>query len=202
MLRIERAAVEAVDSATSAEDLVDLVQEAMRLEFATIPPYLTAMLSLKPGQNRDIWWAIHDVVVDEMLHLLIGCNLLNALGGRPVLDDPAFVPKYPGSLPLGIGSGLVVGLEKFSLELVERVFMEIEEPEQPLTFPGPPAVAADLPDFSTIGEFYGPSAAPSSSWEIPRWSATLPGRWWRRAGSRPRVCSRSPTLPRPLGRSR
>src|SRR6266545_5194984 len=154
MLRIERAAVEAVDSATSAEDLVDLVQEAMRLEFATIPPYLTAMLSLKPGQNRDIWWAIHDVVVDEMLHLLIGCNLLNALGGRPVLDDPAFVPKYPGSLPLGIGSGLVVGLEKFSLELVERVFMEIEEPEQPLTFPGPPAVAADLPDFSTIGEFY------------------------------------------------
>ena len=105
MLRIERAAVEAVDSATSAEDLVGLVQEAMRLEFATIPPYLTAMLSLKPGQNRDIWWAIHDVVVDEMLHLLIGCNLLNALGGRPVLDDRKFVPKYPGTLPLGIASG-------------------------------------------------------------------------------------------------
>jgi hypothetical protein len=48
MLRIERAPVEAVASATSAEDLVDLVQEAIRLEFATIPPYLTAMLSLKP----------------------------------------------------------------------------------------------------------------------------------------------------------
>ena len=102
MLRIDRAAVEAVDSATSAEDLIELVQNAMRLEFATIPPYLTAMLSLKPGQNRDIWWAIHDVVVDEMLHLLIGCNLLNALGGRPVLDDPAFVPHYPGPLPLWI----------------------------------------------------------------------------------------------------
>jgi len=152
MLRVERAVVAAVSAAASAEELVGLVQEAVRLEFSTIPPYLTAMLSLKPGRNRDIWWAIHDVVVDEMLHLLIDCNLLNALGGRPALDDPEFVPVYPGPLPLGIGTGFDVGLEAFSLDLVENVFMEIEEPEHPLTFPG---VAAGLQaDFSTIGEFY------------------------------------------------
>lgn len=150
MLRVERAAVNAVSTATSADDLVGLVQEAVRLEFSTIPPYLTAMLSLKPGQNREIWWAVHDVVVDEMLHLLIGCNLLNALRARPAIDEPGFVPAYPGPLPLGIGSGLVVGLEAFSLDLVERVFMGIEEPEVPLSFPG----AAVQPDFSTIGEFY------------------------------------------------
>lgn len=152
MLQVERAAVDAVSTATSAEDLVGLVQEALRLEFSTIPPYLTAMLSLKPGQNRDIWWAIHDVVVDEMLHLLIGCNLLNALRARPTIDDPAFIPAYPGPLPLGIGTGLVVGLEAFSLDVVENVFMEIEEPEHPLSFPR--AAVAELPDFSTIGEFY------------------------------------------------
>lgn len=153
MLRIERAAVDALSRATSADDLVGLVQQAVRLEFATIPPYLTAMLSLVPGQNRDIWWAVHDVVVDEMLHMLIGCNLLNALGARPALDDRDFVPDYPGPLPLGIGSGLVVGLEKFSHELVEHVFMEIEEPEHPLSFPGA-GVAVDRPEFATIGEFY------------------------------------------------
>jgi hypothetical protein len=153
MLRVERAAVDAVRTAASADDLVGLVQEAVRLEFSTIPPYLTAMLSLKPGQNREIWWAIHDVVVDEMLHLLIGCNLLNALRARPAIDDPAFIPAYPGPLPLGIGSGLVVGLEAFSLDVVKNVFMDIEEPERPLSFPGA-AAAADQPDFSTIGEFY------------------------------------------------
>ncbi len=151
MLRVDRAAIDAVSTATSADDLAGLVQEAIRLEFATIPPYLTAMLSLKPGQNREIWWAVHDVVVDEMLHLLIGCNLLNALRARPSINDPAFVPTYPGPLPLGIGSGLVVGLEAFSLDVVAEVFMEIEEPEHVLEFP---AAAAVAPEFSTIGEFY------------------------------------------------
>lgn len=153
MLRIPRSTVDAVAAATSAEDLLGLVREAIRLEFATIPPYLTAMLSLRPGRNRPIWWAIHDVVVDEMLHLLIGCNLLNALGGRPVLDGPGFLPCYPGPLPLGIGTDLVVGLEPFSLDLVRDVFMQIEEPEQPLSFPGRRPVAGE-PEFATIGEFY------------------------------------------------
>lgn len=150
MLKVARAAVEALAGAGSAAELGPLVQEAVRLEFATIPPYLTAMLSLKPGRNRDIWWAIHDVVVDEMSHLLIGCNLLNALGCRPALDADGFVPRYPGPLPLGIGDDLVVGLEPFSLGLMERVFMQIEEPQEPLTFP----VAGAPPEFATIGEFY------------------------------------------------
>jgi len=153
MLRIDRAVVDQLARAGSAADVVDLVQDAVRLEFATIPPYLTAMMSLKPNQNRDIWWAIHDVVVDEMLHMLIGCNLLNALGARPALDAENFLPEYPGPLPLGIGSGLVVGLEPFSIPLLENVFMEIEEPEHPLTFPTAFA-AVDTARFATIGEFY------------------------------------------------
>src|SRR6266496_4105490 len=153
MLRIDRAVVDQLARAGSAADVVDLVQDAVRLEFATIPPYLTAMMSLKPNQNRDVWWAIHDVVVDEMLHMLIGCNLLNALGARPALDAENFLPEYPGPLPLGIGSGLVVGLEPFSIPLLENVFMEIEEPEHPLTFPTAFA-AVDTARFATIGEFY------------------------------------------------
>jgi hypothetical protein len=153
MLRIDRAAVDDLARASSVADITDRVQDAVRLEFSTIPPYLTAMLSLKPGQNRDIWWAIHDVVVDEMLHMLIGCNLLNALGARPALDAADFVPRYPGALPLGIGSGLMVGLKPFSRELLENVFMEIEEPEHPLRFRRA-AGAGEAPEFATIGEFY------------------------------------------------
>ena len=86
MLRIDRSVVDELARASSAAEITGLVQQAVRLEFSTVPPYLTAMMSLKPDQNRDIWWAIHDVVVDEMLHMLIGCNLLNALGARPALD--------------------------------------------------------------------------------------------------------------------
>jgi len=153
MLRIDRAVVDQLARASSATEITGLVQQAVRLEFATIPPYITAMLSLKPDQNRDIWWAIHDIVVDEMLHMLIGCNLLNALGARPGLDDAHFLPEYPGPLPLGIGSGLVVGLEPFSVPLLANVFMAIEEPEHPLTFRSAFA-AADPAQFATIGEFY------------------------------------------------
>lgn len=154
MLQIDRASVDTVRDASSGDELVALVQEAIRLEFSTIPPYLTAMLSLKPGQNREIWWTIHDVVVDEMLHMTIAANLLNALGGRPTIADPDFVPTYPSPLPLGIGTDLIVGLERFSRDLVKRVFMEIEEPEHPLNFPVAAAFEADLPTFATIGEFY------------------------------------------------
>jgi hypothetical protein len=154
VLQIDRATVDTVQKASSGEALLGLVQEAIRLEFSTIPPYLTAMLSLKPGQNREIWWTIHDVVVDEMLHMSIAANLLNALGGRPVIADPGFVPAYPSPLPLGIGTDLKVGLEPFSRDLVRRVFMEIEEPEHPLVFPVAEGLEAELPTFATIGEFY------------------------------------------------
>jgi hypothetical protein len=154
MLRIDRAAVNTVQDASTAGDLVELIQEAIRLEFSTIPPYLTAMLSLKPGTNREIWRTIHDIVVDEMLHMTIACNLLNALGRRPTIADAGFVPVYPSSLPLGIGTGLEVGLEPFSRELVKCVFMEIEEPENPLVFRSARSADEALPSFATIGEFY------------------------------------------------
>lgn len=154
MLQIERAAVDALNRAGSAEELADLIHEAIRLEFSTIPPYLTAMLSLKPGTNRDIWWDIHDVVVDEMLHMAIGCNLLNALGRTPAIASDEFVPRYPSTLPLGIGTGLVVGLLPFSRDLVKQVFMEIEEPEDPLVFPAQHSLAVEVATFATIGEFY------------------------------------------------
>ena len=151
MLRIQRRFVESVQAATTPEDLYELVRAAIRLEHSTIPPYLTAMMSLKPGMNREIWSVIHSVVIDEMLHMTIACNLLNALGGRPQINVPDFVPTYPGPLPLGIDGGLNVGLEPFAIDLVKNIFMEIEEPENPIVFP---QELADAAQFATIGQFY------------------------------------------------
>ncbi len=153
MLRIAKSHVESLNAAASAADLHDLVKQAIRLEFSTIPPYLTAMLSLKPGANREIWSSIHGVVIDEMLHMTIACNILNAIGhvAPPPLTDPGFLTAYPGPLPMAIGDELVVGLEPFSTDLMKRTFMEIEAPEKRVPIPG---VAAAAIDVSTIGEFY------------------------------------------------
>ena len=159
MLRINKSFVQKVHQAKSHLDLHELMQNAIELEHATIPPYLTAMFSLKRGKNQEIWDIIHSVVIEEMLHMTIACNILNALGGHPAINKKEFVPEYPGALPMGIGGdmGLIVGLEKYSKKQVKNVFMEIEEPEDPIHIPrGVVAVTHDDPEaeFNTIGEFY------------------------------------------------
>lgn len=146
MIRLAVGLTERIASASAAADLHDLVQAAIQLEFATIPPYLTAMLSLHPDKNREVWSIIHSVVVDEMLHMSLACNLLNAIGGRPFIASADFVPTYPTALPLGIGD-LTVGLAAYSPAVVKSVFMQIEEPEAPLVF-------AALVQYETIGMFY------------------------------------------------
>jgi len=150
MIKIQREVIDRLHAANSGRDLHDLVQGAIRLEHSTIPPYLTAMLSLKPEKNREIWSIIHSVVIDEMLHMTITCNLLNALGKRPQIDDPGFVPNYPGPLPTGIDGDLIVGLEPFSIDLMGSTFMKIEEPEHPIAF----KAAGTETEYATIGQFY------------------------------------------------
>lgn len=151
MIRIQRTFIEKLNAANSGQDLVSLVENAVRLEHSTIPPYLTAMLSFRPGTNREVWNIIHSVVVDEMLHMTIACNLLNALGKSPLIDCPAFIPNYPSPLPMGIETDLIVGLEPFSTDLAKNVFMKIEEPEHPLVLQ---EIASKQLDFATIGQFY------------------------------------------------
>lgn len=138
--------------ANALAELYPLLQKAIELEHSTIPPYLTAMFSLKPGTNLVQRQIIHSIVIEEMLHMTIAANILNALKGSPKIDHNRFVPEYPGPLPMGIGNGLIVGLEKYSTDVVKNVFMEIEEPENPLVFKS--VSLAELPTFSTIGQFY------------------------------------------------
>ncbi|GAA4442104.1 hypothetical protein GCM10023091_28320 [Ravibacter arvi] len=152
MLQIDSKYVTSALTANALEDLHPLLQKAIELEHSTIPPYLTAMFSIKPGTNQVQRQIIHSIVIEEMLHMTIAANLLNALGGKPAINKPSFVPEYPGPLPMGIGNDLIVGLEKYSKECVKKVFMQIEEPENPLVFKA--VNLAEMPTFSTIGQFY------------------------------------------------
>jgi Ferritin-like len=152
MIQLERKVVEAVRAAKKPEDLYPWLQNAIELEHSTIPPYLTAMFSLKPGANDEIARLIRSIVLEEMLHMTIAANILIAIGGCPAINLPNFIPKYPGHLPMSIGGkAFTVGIEAFSKPLVENVFMKIEEPEHPI-----PVRTLELavPDFATIGQFY------------------------------------------------
>jgi hypothetical protein len=153
MIRLDRKVVEAVQAAAKREDLYPWLQNAIELEHSTIPPYLTAMFSLKPGTNDEIARLIRSIVLEEMLHMTIVGNILIAIGGHPKINVPGFIPKYPGPLPMAIGgSTFKVGIEAFSQPLVHDIFMEIEKPEHPI--PVKTLTAEAVPDFATIGEFY------------------------------------------------
>jgi hypothetical protein len=91
--------------------VVEALQNAVRLEHATVPPYLTALYTLKPGGAgvRVAAGILRGIVEEEMLHMALACNILNAIGGTPRIAEPGFIPDYPGPLPMGIeeGSGSV-----------------------------------------------------------------------------------------------
>lgn len=110
--------------------LQSALQTAILLEHAALPPYLYALYSLAPDANTEVFVRLKPIVMQQMGHMALACNVLNAIGGSPVIDDPALVPTYPGPLPGGVANQLVVPLQAFSLVLVHQVFMEIEEPER------------------------------------------------------------------------
>ena len=113
---------------TRREDLHKYLYAAMQLEHATIPPYLTALYSLHPGTNSDAWHILRVIVVEEMLHLSLAANVLNATGGTPDLTRPGFVPAYPAYLPDG-ETDFEVDLQPLSLYAVQTV-LKIERPGQ------------------------------------------------------------------------
>ncbi|MCC6316408.1 MAG: ferritin-like protein [Gemmatimonadaceae bacterium] len=121
------------------------LQVAMQLEHATIPPYFTAWLTIHPGTNVEAAEIIRSVMLEEMLHLTLAANLLNAVGGRPRLTQPGFVARYPHALPHS-GDTFKVSIEKFSPAAL-RTFLRIERPE--------PRGAKPQPGhFTTIAQFY------------------------------------------------
>jgi hypothetical protein len=140
----------------SVEDLMAALQQAIELEHSTIPPYLCALYSIKPGANNEVAELVRSVVIEEMLHMALVSNLLVSVGGSPQIARPDFVPRYPGPLPGGLRGGLTVRLRRCSIAQVRDVFMSIEEPEETVEpvdrrgYPGGPGQANPY----TIGWFY------------------------------------------------
>jgi len=138
------------------------LQSAIELEHSTIPPYLTAFYTLTGEANKPIAKIVREVAIEEMIHMSLAANILNAIGGRPAINKERFIPEYPGPLPMGIGTEddgnkLIVPLKKFSIDLVRDIFLRIEEPEDPIDFPdedGDAELPVDDTDSKTIGEFY------------------------------------------------
>jgi hypothetical protein len=110
--------------------------------------------------------------MEEMVHMCLACNILNALGTNPVLT----APTYPGPIPGGISGGgkeaLTIHLLPFSKDAMAQA-MAIEEPEAgAINFPHEVALEA-APTFMTIGQFYSHldqflSTLPESRWSKDR----------------------------------
>jgi hypothetical protein len=128
-------------------DLQNHVQWAIEIEHATIPPYLCAFYSLQDTSSNAAG-IIQDVVVEEMLHLALACNLLSAIGGSPTFNNPSFIPTYPSSLPHHVPDPpLIIHLQKCSVDLINNIFLAIEKPE----------TVGDIPEsdnYTTLGQFY------------------------------------------------
>ncbi len=126
-------------------ELQGLLQDALKVEHATIPPYFTAWISIMEGHNFEAKEIIKSVLIEEMLHLTLVANLLNAVGGRPSLTRPGFVLRYPDHLPFS-GTHFKIHIERFSKSAL-KTFMQIERPEPKGTLP-------KGEKYHTIGQFY------------------------------------------------
>ncbi|MFI7703984.1 ferritin-like domain-containing protein [Nonomuraea sp. NPDC049480] len=125
------------------DSLREHLQWAIELEHATLPPYLCALYSLDPERNPEAVEVVGSVFAEEMLHLALAANLLNAVGGRPRLDTPQMLPPHPRRLPHG---DLELSLLPFGAEALE-MFLRLERP-------APPGAPAQSDGYETIGQFY------------------------------------------------
>jgi hypothetical protein len=100
--------------------------------------------------------------------MCLACNVLNAIGGNPVIQ----AQKYPGPLPGDIGPDHVplrLHLIPFSPTAMKQG-MDIEEPEDPPNFPVRTMLEiAAAPAAITIGQFYR---------ELDDFLKTLPSTAW------------------------
>jgi hypothetical protein len=132
-------------SITDIPSLQAHLQTALELEHATIPPYLCALYSIPDGSNVAVSALIRSVVMEEMLHMVLVANLLNAIDGTPSVDHAKFVPKYPTFLPHS-DDAFVVDLLPFGTAAIDT-FLKIEKPAAPGAKP-------QSGRYSTIGQFY------------------------------------------------
>jgi hypothetical protein len=137
----------------TAREALTQLEWAVGVELWTIPPYLTAFYSIEDPRSpagKRFAGGIRRIFVEEMLHLEIAGNILNALGGRPKLTG-ASAPRYDAAAPhlrwtnderwrdvrLGAATPRQI-----------QLFVDIERPD-PAPYPKTPQAHYD-----SIGQFY------------------------------------------------
>jgi rubrerythrin len=118
---------------------------AMRVELATIPPYLYALYSIE-DQDSDAAGLIKSIATEEMLHAALVTNLLLAVGGEPDFLGPGLVPTYPAPM-LHHRPELILHLAPVSEAHIRDTFLVIERPEAVNAIPEPD-------EYETLGQFY------------------------------------------------
>lgn len=171
-------------------NFADAMQQAIALELATIPTYLSTYYSINRAQDQDALYnklrqqlgsntgdnaaqvdalaqelkvdvlvyanktaaLIMSVVIEEMLHLALACNVKQALAGPPDLMSISQALVFPTQLD-GHDPEFPINAAKLSLQQLST-FLQIESP-QPFQNP-PKLLGAALPieNYETIGQLY------------------------------------------------
>lgn len=133
---------------------------ALKLELSTIPPYLCGLYTIKDGSNVEAAALIRSVVVEEMLHMVLVANILNAITEPgSIKDEKLFSVKdiiadYPTPLPGNIVPEMPEGEPPFKVQLLKfskesiNEFCTIERPSDP------EAPINNRKSFDGIGQFY------------------------------------------------
>jgi Ferritin-like len=134
--------------------LAEHLDWALAVELSTVPPYLAALYSIQ-DQTSEAYQLIRSVVIEEMLHMMLVCNMRNAIGDDEVGLHPDLVgqaARYPTYMPHHAAGGPYIQLQAASVAQVRTVFLGIELP-----------VASGAPaggdNYETIGQFYDALAA-------------------------------------------
>lgn len=106
----------------------------------------------RPTINRQI---IHSVYMEEILHLVLATNVLNAIGGTVKLGKDN-IPSYPLEMKFQGKTfrdrQFDINLERFSPDAID-IFMQIEQPKGWDEPQMKARAAVEIPGY-TIGEFY------------------------------------------------
>lgn len=139
------------------QPVIELLQTAVLFEMSTIPPYMTALLSIKPGTNKVAADNIRGVMMEEMLHMTLAGNVLSSIGGTMTFDAN-HIPEYPLALEF---EGQRLKKREFDIDLAPmsadtiKVFTQIELPDG---WPEEKAMLKAVPEIDvpgyTIGAFY------------------------------------------------
>jgi len=122
--------VDALGADAARRRLQQAAQLAIQVEFATIPPYLSALYSIIDVSSQ-AYQLLRSVVVEEMFHVNQAANLLVGIGGQPKLSGEATL-VYPCYLPHANPKCTpYIGLCPATPQVFENTFAAIEAPAAP-----------------------------------------------------------------------